>query len=169
MTRRRRDAGPPATGPGERDVLVGFLDYLRTSIAAKAEGLPEDAVRAPGVPSGTNLLGLVKHLTAVERHWVLGAEVPSWPATFRAGVDETAAEVLAAYRETGAEANAAVATWDDLDAPGPKPGRPGQSGRSGARSAPSRRWTLVHLIEETARHAGHADILREQLDGRTGR
>jgi uncharacterized damage-inducible protein DinB len=147
-------------------VLVGFLDYLRTSITAKAEGLPEEEVRAPGVPSGTNLLGLIKHLTAVERHWLLGQPVRSWPATFRAGAHESAAAVLAAYRETGAEANAAIATWNDLDAPGPRPGRPG---RAGARSAPSRRWTLVHLIEETARHAGHADILREQLDGRTGR
>ncbi|TDX03783.1 uncharacterized protein DUF664 [Kribbella sp. VKM Ac-2566] len=156
----RRDAGPPATGPGERDVLLGFLDYLRTSVAAKAEGVPEDEVRAPGVPSGTNLLGLVKHLTAVERHYLLGHEVPDWKATFRAGADETAAEVLAAYREAGAEANTVVATWDDLAVPGPRPGK---------RGAPSRRWTLVHLIEETARHAGHADILREQLDGRTGR
>ena len=157
---KRRDTGPPATGPGERDVLLGFLGYLRTSIAAKAEGVPEDEVRAPGVPSGTNLLGLVKHLTAVERYHVLGHEVPDWKATFHAGADETAAEVLAAYREVGAEANAAVAAWDDLAVPGPRPG---------ARAAPSRRWTLVHLIEETARHAGHADILREQFDGRTGR
>ena len=160
MTRRRRDAGPPATGPGEREVLVGFLDYLRTSIATKAEGLPEELVRQPGVLSGTNVLGLIKHLTAVERHWLLGQTVRNWPATFRARADETAAEVLAAYCETSAEANTAVATWDDLEAPGPRPGRS---------SAPSRRWTLVHLIEETARHAGHADILREQLDGRTGR
>lgn len=157
-TRRRRDAGPPATGPGEREVLVGFLDYLRTSIAAKAEGLPEDEARAPGVPSGTNLLGLIKHLTAVERHWLLGDEVTDWQATFHA--DGPAAEVLAAYRQTVAEANSAVAAWDDLTVPGPRPGR---------RQAPARRWTLVHLIEETARHAGHADILREQLDGRTGR
>jgi uncharacterized damage-inducible protein DinB len=161
MTRRRGDAGPPAVGPDEREVLVGFLDYLRTSIAAKAEGLPDELVRRPGVPSGTNVLGLIKHLTAVERHWLLGRPVRSWPATFRAGRDETVAEVLAAYRAAAAEANAAVAGWDDLDASGPRPG-----GRGGA---PSRRWTLVHLIEETARHAGHADILREQLDGRTGR
>ncbi|TCC28683.1 DinB family protein [Kribbella sindirgiensis] len=157
---KRRDTGPPATAPGERDVLVGFLDYLRTSIAAKADGVPEDEVRAPGVPSGTSLLGLVKHLTAVERYHLMGHEVADWEATFRAGADETAAEVLAAYAQTGAEANAAVAGWDDLTVPGPRPGR---------RTAPSRRWTLVHLIEETARHAGHADILREQLDGRTGR
>lgn len=163
MTRRRRDAGPPATGPGEREVLVGFLDYLRSSIAAKTDGLPDELVRQAGVPSGTNVLGLIKHLTAVERHWLLGQPVRSWPATFRAGADESAADVLAAYRETCAAANAAIAAWDDLDVPGPKPSKPGAAG------GPSRRWTLVHLIEETARHAGHADILREQLDGRTGR
>jgi uncharacterized damage-inducible protein DinB len=156
----KRDAGPPATGPGERTVLVGFLDYLRTSVAAKVEGLPDELVRQPGVPSGTSLLGLIKHLTAVEGHWLTGRPVPSWPATFRATREETAAEVLAAYRSTSAAANTVVAGWDDLELPGPKPG---------AQRAPSRRWTLVHLIEETARHAGHADILREQLDGRTGR
>ncbi|MGW7680376.1 mycothiol transferase [Kribbella sp. NPDC054772] len=92
--------------------------------------------------------------------WLLGVEVADWQATFHAGPEETAATVLAGYRETVAEANAAVASWDDLAAAGPKPGR---------RGAPTRRWTLVHLVEETARHAGHADILREQVDGRIGR
>lgn len=158
----KRDSGPPSTGPGEQDVVVGFLDYLRAAIAAKADGLPDSQARAPGVPSGTNLLGLLRHLTHVERHWLLGHEVTDWEATFHAGPDETAETVLAAYRETNAQANKRIASWDDLTEPGPRPAKRG-------RPAPSRRWTLVHLIEETARHAGHADILRELTDGSTGR
>ncbi|MEV0321563.1 DinB family protein [Streptomyces sp. NPDC050658] len=160
---RKRDAGPPSTGPGEKDVLVGFLDYLRASVAAKARGVPEAEARAPGVPSGTNLLGLVRHLTHVERHWLLGHEVTDWKATFHAAPDDTAQHVVAVYRETNAAANERIALWDDLTEPGPRPA--GHGGGQG----PSRRWTLTHLIEETARHAGHADILRELADGATGR
>ena len=143
------DRRPPKTGPGEQDVLIGFLDYLRAAVAAKADGVPEARARAAGVPSGTNLLGLVKHLTHVERRWLLGDDVADWQATFHAGPDETAGTILAGYRKTTAEANEEIASWDTL--------------------TPARRWTLTHLIEETARHAGHADILRELIDGVTGR
>jgi hypothetical protein len=157
--KRKRDTGPPQAGPGEKDVLAGFLDYLRAAVAAKAEGVPEAQARTPGVPSGTNLLGLVRHLTFVERHWLLGHPVTDWHATFHPAPGDTTESVLAAYRDTAAEANREIASWDDLTAPGPRRGKP----------APSRRWTLTHLIEETARHAGHADILRELIDGATGR
>ena len=153
--KRRRDAGPPATGAAEKDVLTGFLGYLRDAVSAKAESVPEPQVRTPGVASGTSLLGLVKHLTHVEAHWLLGESVTNWRATFRPTPAETAEELLAAYRETIARADEVIAGWDDLGAPGPR----------GA----SRRWTLTHLIEETGRHAGHADILRELVDGTTGR
>ncbi|OLM33379.1 mini-circle protein [Pseudonocardia sp. Ae717_Ps2] len=68
---------------------------------------------------------------------------------------------MAAYREAVARADAVIDTWSDLDRAAPVP--------AGRRSAPSRRWLLVHMIEETGRHAGHADILRERIDGRTGR
>jgi uncharacterized damage-inducible protein DinB len=142
----------------EKDVLVGVLDNVRAAVAAKAEGVPEDQARAPGVPSGTSLLGLVKHLTHVERYWLLGHNVTRWQATFQLTSDDSS--LLAAYRDTVAQANKAIASWDNLDDPGPCPPR---------RSTPSRRWTLAHLIEETARHAGHADILRELIDGSTGR
>ncbi|MFC0106471.1 DinB family protein [Kibdelosporangium aridum] len=152
----KRDTGPPTTGPGERDVLVGFLDYLRAAIAAKAEGAPEPQARTAGVPSGTNLLGLIKHLTHVERYWLLGAAVTNWKATFRLAPDDTADAILTAYRKTNTEANDEIMSWDDLTGPG-------------ARRGSSRRWTLVHMIEETARHAGHADILRELIDGSVGR
>jgi hypothetical protein len=139
-------------------VLVGFLDYLRSSIAAKSTGVPEPAVRAPGVPSGTNLLGLIKHLTYVERFVFLGAHVSDWPATFHAAPEETASEVLAAYRQAIDETNRRIAACTDLDEP-----------THAGKKAPSFRWALVHMIEETGRHAGHADIFRELADGQTGR
>ncbi len=160
--RRKRDTGPPSTGPAENDVLAGFLDYLRAAVAAKAEGVPETQARAPGVPSGTNLLGLVRHLTYVERHWLLGHDVTDWKATFHPAPGDTAETILAAYRETNAAANEQITSWDNLTEAGPRPAKRGNP-------APSRRWTLAHLIEETARHAGHADILRELVDGTTGR
>jgi len=158
--KRKRDTGPPSTGPGERDVLAGFLDYLRAAVMAKTEGVPETQARAPGVPSGTNLLGLVRHLTHVERHWLLGHDVADWKATFHPAPGDTAETVLAAYRETIAEANEEITSWDSLTEAGPRRAKGG---------SPSRRWILTHLIEETARHAGHADILRELIDGATGR
>ncbi|WP_028937349.1 DinB family protein [Pseudonocardia spinosispora] len=162
MPRQRRDAGPPKAGPGEKDVLLGFLEYLRASVIAKVDGVPEPEVRTPGVKSGTNLLGLVKHLTQVERHWLLGEPVTDWEATFRPDADESVDDVVGAYRRTTARANETIRACPDLAGPGPRPG-----GRPGA--APSLRWTLTHMIEETGRHAGHADILRELIDGATGR
>lgn len=160
-TRARRDTPPPRTGTGEAATLRGFLDYLRTSIAAKVDGAPEPAVRTAGVPSGTTLLGLITHLTAVERATFLGEEVTDWPATFRVPPDQSMAEVLARYRETTDRADAVLDGCADLGAPLPRPRR--------GRPAPSVRWALTHLIEETGRHAGHADILRELIDGATGR
>jgi len=159
---RRRDTRPPTTGPGEKEVLLGFLDYLRAAVIAKTEGVPEPLIRTAGVPSGTNLLGLVKHLTHVERHWLLGEETTDWAATFHPEPAESAADIVRAYRDTAARANEVITACADLAAAGPRPG-----GRRGP--APSLRWTLTHLIEETGRHAGHADILRELIDGATGR
>lgn len=112
---RRGDSPPPKTGPEERDVLLGFLDYLRSSISAKAEGAPEPDVRTPGVASGTNLLGLIKHLTYVERYTFLGEDVANWPATFHAGTDETVQEVLSGYRDAIDQANEQIAACTDLN------------------------------------------------------
>jgi hypothetical protein len=141
-------------------VLVGFLDYLRDSVIAKVAGAPEPQVRTAVVASGTNLLGLVKHLTNVERFTFLGAHVQGWPATFRPRSNESAEDILRNYRDTIAEANDLVEKCTDLTAPINR----GKGGR-----APSLRWALTHLIEETGRHAGHADIVRELIDGSTGR
>lgn len=157
----RRDTPPPRTGANETEVLRGFLDYLRASIAAKVDSAPEPQVRTAVVPSGTNLLGLLNHLTCVERSMFLGDDVTDWQATFRAAPEDSVADVVARYRDAVKRANGVLEGCSDLGAPVPRP-RPD-------RPAPSIRWALTHLIEETGRHAGHADILRELIDGTTGR
>ncbi|TGB16031.1 DinB family protein [Streptomyces sp. MZ04] len=158
---RRRDTPPPPTGNSESEVLRGFLDYLRTSIAAKVDGAPEPQVRTAAVPTGTNLLGLLNHLTFVERSMFLGDDVTNWKVTFQAAPADSVADVVARYRDAVERANEVLDRCTDLGAPVPRP-QPN-------RSAPSIRWALTHMIEETGRHAGHADILRELIDGSTGR
>jgi hypothetical protein len=155
------DTRPPRTAADERSTLLGFLDHLRAAIARKAEGVADPQVRTAGVPSGTSLLGLIKHLTFVERFYFLGEDVVDWDKTMRPTPDETAEGVLADYREAIRRANEVIETYQDLTRPAPQLPR--------RASAPSMRWVLVHMIEETGRHAGHADILREQIDGSTGR
>ncbi|AEK41751.1 hypothetical protein RAM_16315 [Amycolatopsis mediterranei S699] len=140
-------------------MLRGFLDHLRAAVVAKAHDVPEPQVRTPGVPSGTSLLGLVRHLAHVERFTFLGEDTADWPGTFRPRPDETVDSVVAGYRAACERANAVIDACTDLTQPVARPGR----------AAPSMRWALVHLIEETGRHAGHADILRELIDGSTGR
>lgn len=148
---------------GEKDTLVLFLDYLRECMVAKADGLGDDDLRRSSVPSGTSLLGLLKHLTMAETLWFqhvfAGTDTVVPASDLEAG--DTPASVIAGYQQAGATAKEVVATCDDLDQLGARKGtRPHRL---------SLRWILVHMIEETARHAGHADILREQIDGRTGR
>ncbi|MEU5950862.1 DinB family protein [Streptomyces sp. NPDC047525] len=158
---RAKDTGPQRTGTDEKATLRGFLDELRNSIADKVADAPEPHVRTGGVPSGTSLLGLLKHLACVERFYFLGEDVDQWPATLRPSAQDTIDRVLADYRKTVERANQVIDAWPDLTLPSPRPPRRGP--------APSMRWVLVHMIEETGRHAGHADILREQIDGSTGR
>ena len=155
-----RDARPPSTEESEKAVLVGFLDYLRDCVLRKLDGVAEPAARTPGVPSGTNCLGLVNHLAHVERFMFLGRDA-DWPATFTATADQTLDSVRADYRDAVARANEVIAGCGDLTEPCARPARAGKP--------PSMRWALTHMIEETARHAGHLDILREQIDGATGR
>ncbi|WP_335938915.1 DinB family protein [Streptomyces sp. PTD5-9] len=156
-----KDTGPPRTGADEKATLRGFLDQLRDAVADKVAGAPEPQVRTGGVPSGTSLLGLLRHLAFVERFYFLGEEAEDWPATMRPSSQDTVEDVLADYRAAVERANQVIEACPDLALPAPRPPRRGP--------APSMRWVLVHMIEETGRHAGHADILREQIDGSTGR
>ena len=157
----------PAPDGSERDLLISFLDLYRRTILVKVGGLTEEQLRRRLVPSPTTLLGIVKHLGYVERSWfrirfnVEDLPVP-WTeqdpdADFRVEPDETAESVVAFYREQIACARAIVATAQ-LD----------DRVKGKAKQPYTLRWILVHMIEETARHAGHADILREQTDGATG-
>lgn len=152
---------PPRTGDSETEVLRGFLDYLRASMSAKVGGAPEPRVRTPAVPSGANLLDLLNHLTGVERSTFLGDEITDWQVTFRAMPTDSVADVVARYEDAVERANDVLDGCTDLAAPVPR-------ARAGHR-APSVRLALTHVIEETGRHAGHADILRELIDGVTGR
>ncbi|MFD6857342.1 DinB family protein [Rhodococcus sp. NPDC060090] len=158
---QRRDTSPPKTGNTEAEVLRGFLDYLRNSIATKVETTPEPDVRTAQVLSGTNLLGLLNHLTYVEESIFLGHRTTNWPATFQCAATDTREDVVARYRSVAEQANAVLDSCDDLSGPVPHAGN--------ERPGPNARWALTHMIEETGRHAGHADILRELIDGTTGR
>jgi len=151
----------------ERATLVGILNEQRAVILWKLQGLDETQARRPMVPSGTSLLGIVKHLAWVERWWFvdfIGGGTVDYPwsdadpdADFRIEVDETIASISQLYIDAVGEANAVIAAAPDLDVTGTL--------ESGPRSL---RWVLVHMIDETGRHAGHADIVRELIDGSTG-
>lgn len=157
------DHRTPFDNVGEKAMLVGFLDYLRGCIVAKVEDADEDDARRPQVASGTSLLGVVHHLVRVERSWFplvfAGEEDERPPRDLRP--EDTITSVVAAYRAACVRSNEVIGGCDDLDR---------RSAMAGVAPEPmSLRWILVHMIEETARHAGHMDILREQLDGSVGR
>ncbi|MDJ0396514.1 DinB family protein [Rhodococcus sp. G-MC3] len=155
------DSRPPSTGTTEKEVLQGFLTYLRECATGKLRDVDESAARSAAVPSGTNLLGLVRHLTFVERSTFLGETTTNWKATFHTPDGETLDAVVTQYREAIRQANEVIDSYNDLSAPAPR--------RSGRSNGPSMRWALTHMIEETGRHAGHLDIMRELIDGKTGR
>jgi len=157
------DHHTPWTLAGEKETLADFLDYLRDAVIRKASGLPAATVRRPMVDSGTSLLGLIKHLTRVEIAWFqyafAGADVRV-PGDDLTDDDEPQA-VIDDYQMAITVSNRIVAEAADLTQPAKR--------RAVAPEPMSLRWILVHMIEETGRHAGHADILREQIDGSVGR
>jgi len=163
----RRQRGAVWAAGEERELLERFLDFERDTLLWKVSGLTEAQLRTPLTPSGMSLLGLVKHLAYVERNWFqmrfLGHDVYiPWRkgdrgTDFRFEEGETAASVLAFYRAEIEQSRRIVAAADSLDQLAVDADRP-----------VSLRWILVHMIEETARHVGHADLMREVTDGRTG-
>jgi uncharacterized damage-inducible protein DinB len=164
------DADPRADGgfEGERDTLLGFLRDQRLTLLLKCEGLTAaELARRSVPPSNLSLLGLVRHLAGVEHAWfrirLAGEDVPrlyrtpeDHDADFDGAVGEVAAvaEAWETWREQVAFADRFVAEHPDLGYVGPH-GDP-------------LRAVLVHLVEEYARHNGHADFLRERIDGRVG-
>lgn len=158
-----------------KDVLLDKLRQARAAVLADLEGLGEYDVRRPMTPSGTNLLGIVKHLTGVE-HVYLGdsfgrtpPDVLPWVADdsiwqgadMWATAEESREYLLGLYERACAHGDATVAALD-LDAPGSVPHWPEE------RRATTLGFLLVRMVEETGHHAGHADICRELIDGRGG-
>jgi len=153
----------------ERDALGGFLDRQRGALARKLDGLSEQDVRRAPTASSLTLLGLLKHTAIWEHRWfqiIFAGRVSGheWPAvrggndaTFAIADDDTVDSVRAYYWEQ-VRASREILAGNDLDA---------RCARSDVVDE-NLRWVAMHMIEETARHAGHADIIRETIDGSRG-
>lgn len=159
---------PPLVG-GEREQLDGFLDFHRATVVLKAGGLTDEQARRQLVPSElTTVAGLVAHLTWVEEWWfdnVIAGRPDRWKeafdtdqdAEFRVGARTPLPKLIEEYGarcQQSRDVLAARALDDEVTAPNGK--------------LFTVRWIVIHMIEETARHAGHLDLLREMLDGSTG-
>jgi uncharacterized damage-inducible protein DinB len=161
---------PPLAAP-EKEMLSAWLDLHRATLLRKVAGVSDDDLRRPMVPSGTNLLSLVKHLGWVECYWLqinfAGRDVDDpWTeddpdADFRVEPHESTEQVLDFYRAQCEINRRIVDNTGSLETLSAR-----THGRR--REQMTLRWILVHLIEETARHNGHVDILREMIDGSTG-
>ncbi|MFJ4190843.1 DinB family protein [Kitasatospora sp. NPDC089509] len=157
----------PFTGD-EKESLHAALERHRNVVLWKVQGLDDEQLRRPLTPSGTNLLGLVKHLGGAELGWfrqTFGRETGPLPfdvdaddeSDLRIEPHESTADVLAFYARARAAADEVIAELDLED-----------TGTSWSGRTVSLRWVLIHMTTETARHAGHLDILRELTDGATG-
>ncbi|MEU8835846.1 DinB family protein [Streptomyces sp900116325] len=155
----------------EREALCGFLDKQRADLLRKVEGVSEEDARMTPTVSSLSLMGLLKHSALWERRWfqviVAGRTLPGeWPEAevqdwqdedFRVDEQDTVKRWTAFFEEQVAISREIVAGLA-LEAP---------CSRSDLVDR-NLRWVLLHMIEETARHAGHADIIRESIDGGTG-
>jgi uncharacterized damage-inducible protein DinB len=169
------DEDPREGGPvlgDERTTLTEYLRYQRLTLELKCSGLgPEELARRSVEPSTLSLLGLVRHMAEVERSWfrrrMAGRDVPHLyqsdadpDGDFDGAVPDAGVvdQAWTAWRDEMAFTDRFVADAPDLDVRGTIPGR----------GEISLREVLVHMIEEYARHNGHADLLRERIDGRIG-
>jgi hypothetical protein len=155
------DQKPPRLAGDERDTMLALLQYQRESLVRKVSGLDDEAARRQFVTSGTTLLWLVKHIARAERTWLL----------YRfAGEDlELSDDAVGADDTLPAAVDFYVATWKLVDEVVARSELDDIACRLDGGAPVDLRWVLLHLLEETARHAGHADILRELIDGQTGR
>lgn len=144
----------------EAAALIHFLDAQRTSVLAIVDGLDEQSLRAAILPSGWSPIGLIEHLGDAERFWFQG--VATGEPTKRLDVDSPTAVVLTYYRDQCRRSNAVLASTPLSSPP------VGEHGLDLEDEVTDLRWIALHMIEETARHAGHLDVVRELLDGRTG-
>jgi hypothetical protein len=157
----------PFTG-SEKDCLRAALDRHRDVVLWKLEGLDDEQLRRPMTPSGTNLLGMLKHLAYVEWGWFVetfGRPTEVLPSIdeddedsdLRIAPDETTEDIFAYYARARAAADKVIEELD-VDA----------LGTAWFGDPVSMRWVLIHMVEEVARHAGHVDIVRELIDGKAG-
>jgi uncharacterized damage-inducible protein DinB len=155
----------PRVDSGELDTALAFLSFARHCVLKKARGLSDEQLRRVLVESGTSVLGIVQHLAEAERYWfghhLSGAD---WDADREHGMavpaNRAAADVLHDYRAAIEDSDRTIRALGDPQA---RFAVPVEGNRH------TLRWVMGHMTSETARHAGHADILREQLDGTTGR
>jgi uncharacterized damage-inducible protein DinB len=141
--------------------LHAVLDGLRAGVLKKVAGLSDDDARRSTVDSGTNLAGLLQHLTFVESLWfeeIVAGGKASGRRSMQVDPSVSLRTLRAAYKAACQTSDRIVATIGDPDAPITRNGK-----------THNLRWALLSVIGETSRHAGHADIIREQIDGRTGR
>ncbi|HLH26362.1 MAG TPA: DinB family protein [Chloroflexota bacterium] len=158
----------------ERDGLLAFLAQQRDGLRFAVHGLTDEQATSKPTVSALSLAGLIKHAARVERYWIVGIlaqrplpemQTQDYEAGFRLEAGETLASVLDNYAATAAETEAIIGAIPDMGQPVPVP--KGVPWFPQDVEAWSVRWVLLHLIQETARHAGHADIIRESLDGQT--
>jgi uncharacterized damage-inducible protein DinB len=160
---RGTEAELPRGTDDETELLLGWLGFLRGAVLRKVDGLDDESAR--WTPEGRliPLIGVVNHLTRVEWRWIdgamLGQAVDRSEEEFRPGAELTLEAAVRAYRERAAATDEAVRRLADLSSP---------CSEGSADNPTDLRWVLLHLINETARHAGHADATRELLDGTTG-
>lgn len=167
--------GDRPEGP-EDQALLAFLAAQRGVVLSIVDGLDEAAWHRAVVPSGWTPAGLVEHLGGAEYHWFQqvvadsteepakdeGEDQPPYDPTAAFVSDRSSAEIVRDYRDECARSDAVLAVTS-LSAP-PR----GRHGDPEMDEPPNVRWVVLHMIEETARHAGHLDIARELIDGRTG-
>jgi uncharacterized damage-inducible protein DinB len=151
----------------ERAMLNGFLDWYRAVVVNKVTGLSRADATQVMTPSGMSPLGIVAHLIEVETGWFDEIFAGSPPredlidyGDFKIRAVDTIDSIVAGYQEACSLARKHVDAADSLDQL--------SAGATERRGRVSLRWILIHMLEETARHAGHLDLMREQIDGATG-
>ncbi len=158
----------------ERETLVAFLDYYRAVLIDKASGLTDEQLKVRLEPSTLTLGGLLNHMALVEDDWftsdVAGGNLPEpWSSApweddpdweFTSASEVPADELFTRYRDAIARSNQVIASVAELETLSEKANQEGEKW--------SLRWILIHMIEETARHCGHADLIRESIDGAVG-
>ncbi|MEU6662627.1 DinB family protein [Streptomyces sp. NPDC046821] len=162
-----------AEAPGdERGALLSFLEEQRGGIRRTLLGLTDEQAATTPSASSLSLSGLLKHVAEMEQGWVARAaqvapdiqrSEANWADSFRLVGDETVESTLAYWQKVAQRTEEFVRSVPSLDDRFPLPDRPWFPDEESV----SMRWLLLHLIRETARHAGHADIIRESLDGKT--